>query len=249
MDRTLWTRSISQHYCPPWKCPVCTKGMIALVPKSLDYEETAQSRRNRTHPDFDPEWVIFSFITWGKCSNPSCHQKFAIAGKGGVSPEYTSEDGDWDYVEYFIPKYCHPMPNIIEVPNSCPDEVKRLLAESFSLFWSNQSACAGRIRVSLECLMNYLGVPRKRKSKNGKYFELTLHTRIDAYAQKDQKIGSQLMALKWLGNTGSHDGEVSRTDILDAFEILEHTLEELINKRSARVSVLAKKLAKKHGKK
>jgi hypothetical protein len=60
-------------------------------------------------------------------------------------------------------------------------------------------------------------------------------------------LGSQLMALKWLGNTASHEGGVSRDDLLDAFEILEHNLRELIEHRSARVAELARKLTKKHG--
>lgn len=55
------------------------------------------------------------------------------------------------------------------------------------------------------------------------------------------------MALKWLGNAGSHDRTVSKSDLLDAFEILEHALAEIIDRRSAKVAELAKKLAKKHG--
>lgn len=234
-------------YCPPWQCPNCRKGTVALVPKSLVYEETAQSIRGHKDPNFDPEWIKFSFTAWGKCSHAPCQQKFAIAGEGGVSPEYTSDQGDWDYDEYFLPMYCFPMPHIIELPQKCPDGIKNELAEAFSLFWANRPACAGRIRVSLESLMNHLGVPKKKKSKNGRYSELTLHARIDAYAAKDPQVGSQLMALKWLGNTGSHEGDVSKTDILDAFEILEHALLEILDKRSERVAALAKKLVKKHG--
>lgn len=248
MNRILWTRTISQHICPPWQCPSCKKGTISLVPKSLAFEETTRSKRGHSDPDFDPEWIIYSFTAWGKCSNESCKQRFAIAGDGGVEPEYTSNEGDWEYVDYFQPRYCHPMPNIIEVPRKCPDEVKNQLSDAFSLFWPNQAACANKIRGSLEFLLNHLGVPKQKESDKEKPVSLSLHDRINAYAANDPIIGSQLMALKWLGNTGSHDGEVSRSDILDAFEILEHTLEELINRRSERVAELTKKLAQKHGK-
>jgi len=58
----------------------------------------------------------------------------------------------------------------------------------------------------------------------------------------------QLMALKWLGNSGSHSGEVSRDDLLDAFEILEHALAELLEQKSERIAALAKKMTAKHGK-
>ena len=54
------------------------------------------------------------------------------------------------------------------------------------------------------------------------------------------------MALKWLGNTGTHKGEVDREDLLDAFEILEHALTELIDRRATKIAALAKKLTQKH---
>ena len=94
--------------------------------------------------------------------------------------------------------------------------------------------------------MNHLGVPKRKKEKNGRYFDLSLHARIDAFAKTKSPVGSQLMALKWLGNAGSHSTEVSKDDLLDAFEIMEHSLVEIIDKRSAKVAALAKKLTKKH---
>ncbi|MGB9151341.1 MAG: DUF4145 domain-containing protein, partial [Burkholderiales bacterium] len=143
--------------------------------------------------------------------------------------------------------YCLPMPDMIDIPSKCPEEVKAERRESFALFWSNRAACAGRIRLALESLMNHLGVPKRKKEKNGKYSDLSLHARIDAFAKTKSTFGPQLMALKWLGNAGSHSSEVSQADLLDAFEIMEHSLLEIIDKRSAKVAALAKKLTKKHG--
>lgn len=249
MNRHLWTRNITKSSCPMWQCPHCRKGVVTIKAKSLQFEETVESRRLHSDPEFDADWVKHAFTAWGKCSNSQCGQAFAIAGEGGVSPEYTSDEGDWEYEEYFVPKYCFPMPHIIDIPRRCPDEIKIQLTQAFSLFWSDRPACAGRIRVSLEGLMNYLGVPKKRKSRSGGFNELTLHARIDAYAEKYPQVGAQLMALKWLGNTGSHENEVSKIDILDAFEILEHALVEVLEKRTERVEELTKRLVKKHARK
>lgn len=55
------------------------------------------------------------------------------------------------------------------------------------------------------------------------------------------------MALKWIGNTGSHGSYMSTNDLLDSFEIMEHALAEIIGGHSARVAAIAKKLTKKHG--
>lgn len=248
MDRRLWTRELTTKYCPPWPCPICRKGTLSLVKDSLIFKETTESVRSHDDEYFDFDWIEFIFTAWAQCTHPSCHQEFAISGTGGVAPQYTSDD-EWGYEDYFSPKACHPMPDIFDFPAKCPNDIRSELRAAFAIFWSSQAACASRMRVALEYLMNHLGVPKRRKGTNGKFFDLTLHARIDAFAKKDPAIGSQLMALKWLGNTGSHDGSVSTADLLDAFEIIEHALREIIDGHSARVASLAKKLTQKHGSK
>jgi len=139
------------------------------------------------------------------------------------------------------------MPRIIEIPAKCPDDIVHELEAAFRVFWASPSSCAGRIRVALELLMNHMGLPKRRKTNGGRFSGLTLHARLDSFVKKEPVVGPQLMALKWLGNAGSHDGAVSKADLLDAFEILEHALAEILGKRSSRVAALAKKLLKKHG--
>jgi hypothetical protein len=247
MKRSLWKQTIFDTLVPPWPCPICRKGTIALVPKSLIHEETIESKQAHRDEDWDPDWIRYTLTAWGECGHPSCKQRFAIAGDGGVAPEY-GDEGEMEWGDYFLPRVCHPMPEIFDVPAKCPPEAGEELRAAFALFWSQQASCAGRIRVALECLMNSLGVPKRRKDKTGKYFDLSLHTRIDEFAKKEPTIGPQLMALKWLGNAGSHTNrEVSKDDLLDAFEIMEHALAEIIEKRSAKVAALAKKLTLKHG--
>jgi len=246
MNRTLWIQTLSKHSCPAWPCPVCRKGTLALIPKSLVYKETVESKRAHDHEAWDPDWITYKFTAWAECRHPTCKQEFAIAGTGGVGPEFDA-DGGYEWEDYFSPMFCQPMPGMIDIPSKCPEDVRDELQEAFALFWSNRAACAGRIRVALESLMNHLGVPKRKKEKNGRYFDLSLHARIDAFSKTKSTVGSQLMALKWLGNAGSHSSEVSKNDLLDAFEIMEHSLGEIIDKRSEKVASLAKKLTKKHG--
>ncbi len=54
------------------------------------------------------------------------------------------------------------------------------------------------------------------------------------------------MALKLVGNTGSHNRGVNGEDVLDAFEIVEHALFELIDKKSQRLAAFAQSLTDKH---
>jgi hypothetical protein len=250
MNRDLWVvRAISKTECPDWQCPVCHSGTLMIQKDSLISEETIPSQQSRAADEFEPEWIEYAFTAWARCSNAKCKQKFAIGGKGGVEPQY-EEGGDLDYHDFFSPLFCYPMPHIIDIPKSCPSDIALELEASFSVFWSNPAACAGRIRVALEMLMDHLGVPKRKKATaGGKFKPLSLHKRIEEYAAKEPKIGPQLMALKWLGNAGSHTTGVNSDDLLDAFEVLEHALRELLEKRHARVTTLARKLLKKHGRK
>jgi hypothetical protein len=247
MNRRLWTQTIDKTSCPEWICPSCSKGTISLIPGSLHSSETVTSKDSHRADGWDPEWLTSTFVARGICGHASCKEIFSIAGIGGVEPQYTDDEGNYEYIEYYSPKYCYPMPDIFEFPSKCPEDVQAELRISFQLFWGHPASCAGRIRVSLECLMNHLGVPKRRKDKNGKFSDLTLHARIDSFAKVEPTVAPQLMALKWLGNSGSHDSEVTRNDLLDAFEIMEHSLGELIDRRSQRVAALAKKLTKIHG--
>lgn len=248
MDRSLWLQHFDKNVLPTWPCPACGKGHVSLVQKSFTHKETASSERSKESPDWDPEWIEYVFACWGQCSNSSCKQPFAITGKGGIAP-YIDEMHGEEWGDYFQALTCNPMPHFISMPNKCPSEVSDPLKSAFAVFWISPEACAGRIRVSLEALMNHMGIPKRHKTKKGTFVEMTLHARIDRFAKSDPANGTQLLALKWLGNAGSHDsGMVSHNDLLDAFEIMEHALAELIDKRSKRVAALAKQLTKKHSK-
>jgi hypothetical protein len=248
MNRDLWKQNLTEQVCPAWTCPTCGKGTVVLTPKSLTHKETVMSKQAHSHEEWGPELFSFVFTAWAQCSYSSCKEEFLISGTGGMEPEY-NEDGDVDFESCFYPILILPMPDIIKIPEKCPDGVAQELRSSFKLYYIHNAACAGRIRVALERLMDFLGVTKKKRNKLGKFDDLTLHKRIEAFAKNDLIHGSQLMALKWLGNAGSHsDEEVSSVDLLDAFEILEHALSELVDRQSAHVAALAKKLMKKHAK-
>lgn len=224
---------------PAWPCPICLTGHAEMDAKSLRYEKTAPSRAQHNEDAWDPEWTEYVFTCWGECSNRWCKQRFAIAGAGGVQLYY-DDDGEQEVSRHFTPLYCNPMPRIIDLPRGCPDEVQNELEAAFQLFWSNRKASANRIRAAIEALLDYLRVQRRQKAKTGKFRDLTLHERLEILSRRDKIAGGHLMALKWLGNSGSHNRDVTREDLFDAFELFEHALEELIERRSTRAAGIAK---------
>lgn len=245
MDRALWKQTLTERHAPAWPCPSCQRGSLRIVPDSLVKHETTRSRRAHGDENWDPDWIEYTFTAWLKCG--TCSENVVVSGVGGIEPGYDQEGMTWD--DYFSPRLVFPTLDILTIPKKCPEDVSQKLRAAFAIFWIDQAAAATRVRVALELLLNHLGVKRRRKDHRGKIVDLSLHARIEEFAKRDPVIGAQLMALKWLGNTGSHEGKVTKDDLLDAFEIMEHALVELIDRRSAKVAELAKGLALRHGKK
>jgi hypothetical protein len=246
MKRELWTGGFGEQYCPAWPCPSCKTGTLALDRKSLVCHETRESKAARSHDGWDPDWITYNFTAWTDCG--TCKGKVAVSGTGGVTQEYTGEHGEWEWMKEFKAKYWSPMPDMIDLPSGCPDDVKSAICSAFTLHAIDRAACAGRLRVALEELMAHQGVPAKRKTTKGTYADLNLHSRLTEYAKSEPEIGAQLMALKWLGNAGSHESEVGLNDLLDAFEVLEDAIGEIIGQRKKRVAKLVKSLTRKFGK-
>lgn len=245
MKRHLWRSSISLNSCPPWECTACTNGVLRLKVKSLNYEETEASKASHNEEGFDPDWIEYIFTAWAECSNENCKQTYAISGKGGLEPQYTGQV-EWNYFETFYPNSIQPPLKIISTPANCPADVSGELKIAFELFWLDTEACASRIRIALEHLLSHLSIPKQKVDTDGKTIIVSLHKRIETYVQDEPVLGNQLMALKWLGNAGSHGSSISKTELLDAFEILEFTLSEILQGKSKRIAMLARKLAEKH---
>lgn len=245
MDRSLWNRSITKYMCPKWSCRYCSSGIVILEQKSLKFIETEESKQLQRTEEGGPFDIDFSFTAWGKCSNSSCNQQYAIAGCGGLEDHQTGPE-EWEWEEYFIPKTCYPMPDIFKIPNKCPPEITTSIRSAFSLFLQDINSCAGKIRIAIELLLNNQSIPTHTTSNKGRKYKLNLHKRIELYSEIEPTISKNLLALKWLGNTAAHENfNISREEMLDAFEIIEHSLIEIIEMRSTRVAHLARNLTEK----
>jgi len=117
---------------------------------------------------------------------------------------------------------------MFRVPKACPEEIRAELRAAFSLYWSNLGSCLNRQRVAVELLLTHMRVPKRAKKKDGGMFDLTLHARIELLGSKKKhaSLCESLFAVKWLGNEGSHPGDVKRKTVFDAFDMLEHVLVE-----------------------
>jgi hypothetical protein len=255
-----------------WRCPHCQHPSLATDPKTFTYYETKSSIDLRVDDDWEPDWVTYVFHVTIKCK--SCNETLLMSGTGSPSPSW-DEDGASEYTDRFEPKYCLPMPDMIEFPPKTSDEVKKELRSAFKLFWSDPCSCVNRVRTGIERLLDSLDIPKRANAKPAQPVPQTptstpiqvgsqssgvgsakkgakkphyyrLHERIDLFRNQDSANADLLMSIKWLGNTGTHEGIVDRDDVLSGLEILEHVLQEVVGEKSAKIQKLAKKLTKSH---
>ncbi|WP_082653989.1 DUF4145 domain-containing protein [Bradyrhizobium pachyrhizi] len=141
--------------------------------------------------------------------------------------------------DFLVPKGIYPAPPIVSVPPATPRPVVVELDAAFALFWVDLSSCANKIRVSLERLLDSLGLPQSP----------TLAKRIESIQGADKLQSEVFHALREVGNVGSHGSGVRRDVVLSAFEIYEHQLDILFSPGNGlRIESLARRIRATKGK-
>jgi len=124
------------------------------------------------------------------------------------------------------------------------------MRSAFSLYYHDKNSCAGKIGIALETLMDHLNIPTHWVDKKKKSHRHSLHERIEKYEKYQPEIARNLLALKWLRNTAVHENvNITREDVLDAFEIIEHELIEIFEQRNKKIAKMAENLTTKHSQK
>ena len=181
-----------------------------------------------------------------KCNDDDCCEPVAVGGDVHLEEQYDPNNGqNWENV--LTPRFVHPAPDFFPIPKETPDIVAGEIRRAFSLAWCDPAASVNRIRASVELLLDHLRIPRSRKKKTGKMEKLSLHRRIQVYKKKQPDIGEAFEAIKWVGNEGSHPGELEREDLFDDLDILRHVLEELFEKKKERISKMVREINRKRG--
>jgi uncharacterized protein DUF4145 len=225
-----------------WPCPSCHESPLRVVPENLKDGETAASKAMHDHAAFEPDvHVDGRFAGVMDCAH--CGNAVGVAGTYRLKDERyeDAEHGEaGDFVKYYRPSYFTESPHLVQMPEKTPEAVAGELLASFQLFWSDPLACTNRIRSSVEKLLTAERVPQTTRNDKGKRVFLTLHNRIERY-QKDQKnIAEKLMAMKWIGNAGSHSQGATQDDALDGLELMDWVLDTLYARRHRRASALTR---------
>jgi len=246
MNRDHFGGPFSKNSLPAWHCPTCGDGVLALEPNSLRKEETRDSKNARSHDAWEPDWIHSRFDAVLRCGSPNCRDVVMLLGHTEWFEYYDEEHGQ-NIEEALMPTYFEPPVMPIQIPRECPEAVRNSVSVAAQLLWTNPPAAGNALRTALEALLSHKKILQRGKDRKGKSFSLKLHARIELFQKKEPRIGEILLAIKWLGNVGSHSNELSKKDVLDGFELLEHALEEMFLQRTVKLTRLTKQIIKRKG--
>lgn len=245
VDRDLTQAKISNEKAPPWKCPSCRGGILRLDRDSLRFDRTSIAHAESKEDYFGPEHDATRFVALLKCDSRECLETAAVAGTGEVREAPDWEAQKMNYYEEFTPTYLAPSPRLISVPDDCPAPVVVQLNLAFVASWGDPSGAGNRIRIAVERLLDAMRVLKVAHGKQRR--RLTLHSRIERLEHKHPEIFHLLMAIKWLGNAGSHSDVLTRPQIFDALDIFEEVLERLYSTRRAKLANLVAEINRRKG--
>lgn len=236
MDRKIWRKSYGS--IPGLPCPRCKPGTLRsnsklFYRKQPKYVTTGLSELE-LHDVSEGRFTCFLTCDYGFCG-----EVVAVSGDFRSHDEYVfnpdTEEHDVFEDKALVPKSMVPAPPIIKWPEKLDSVPRQHLFHSFELFWMDRGACAGRLRIFIEALLDQLGVVREGIKRNGKKGTLDLSERIDELDKMKPGHKAALDALRHVGNFGSHEGDADFEDLIVCYDILETTLVELIEDKRAKL--------------
>jgi hypothetical protein len=227
IDRMFWkTLQFSDRDPFAAQCPTCDVGSLRVEQATLKGEST----RSTVYCEKEDSWEhIFwegRFCCLCKCSNANCSDSFAVVG--------TASCGEGDYGETYViyqPLVFFPPLRLFRIPDGTPTDVASETACAFGQTWIDPSAAINHVRKAIELMMTFKKVPRfklvGKKGSTNRRRPLNLHSRIEACKGITPELREQLLAIKWIGNAGSHESHAVIEDVFDCYDLLEHTLAQI----------------------
>lgn len=246
MDRKLYKGSFTLENFPDYICPKCNKGLLRIEKNSFNSLEPLDSRIGQEDARSEPDWIYYIFNCMFKCTNDRCADIVMCTGSGGVDFDievdlYGHQSQEWH--SFYRPLFFYPNLKLIDIPESTPDKVKKILNESFEVFFSSPASSANIVRKSIEEILNDLNICMPTLKSNGDKKFISLDTRISKLTENFESLKNRFFAIKWLGNAGSHSGDrITVDDAMDAYELVEDLLLKIYGLKEDKLGILADKI-------
>lgn len=249
---SIATQEQAKNNLPVLPCPSCSKhalfireDSIRLVRKAKQEvpefsELTKQAELRLT----DAISIVAQSIAIALTENFRFTANFACrnCGESVCSLGDANTIGTERKLHYIRFKSFLPDLQIFELKQSYPKSVTIELSKSFAAFLRDSTGAGSRIRTAVERLLDELNVSKHRITasgqpkldRGGKPLNLSLGERLKQLEQVDKYSATVLGGLKDLGNQATHGSELSYVDLLEAYDLIHHVLEELYIDRAKR---------------
>ncbi|MDI5939410.1 MULTISPECIES: DUF4145 domain-containing protein [unclassified Micromonospora] len=235
MDHPLLPLTAWFFELPHIVCPACSRGHLEKTTAFVRQRSGESLRAEDKWPDdFEPEWVQGMFTGILTCSLTGCWERVAVTGDfETVSKPKPPRVDAWTqehemYTERYRLRFAHPAPLIVDCPTSTPEAVRKATTAAAAVIWTDPAGAAGRLRVAVEELMTAQKIAKTRleKTKAGgrRRAPRKAHERITEFAQNKPDVARVLLAVKWIGNSGSHESRLSAQDVLEGAQMFTHAL-------------------------
>jgi hypothetical protein len=215
----------------PWPrphCRTCGEGYVSWEKPVT--ARTEQSMKDMDCPGWEPEWITGTMHVIGHCDYSECKQR--VIGVGKFRVDYAtsalgSEHQGVPYSEFYKVEYFNPPLPLLSLPEAVPQDVRNAIDRAAPIIFVDPSSAATVLRSSIELFLTDWGIPAYDSSNR----RITLHKRIELWkaATENQQVGEQLLAVKWIGNSGSHEGEpLSVRAVVDGLEFMDAAFNELM---------------------
>jgi hypothetical protein len=192
---------------------------LSLVDGSLVKEAANTSKGYDRVWGADGIWGGFHCIL--RCLRPSCDLVRVMGFMGVWEPGPTP-----GYQTMLTPTLFLPALPLLEDTSLCPRNVLERVNAAANILWLDPSSAANRLRSATEALMDFQRIA----------FGKTLHARIELFRKTKPAAADLLLAVKWVGNVGSHGDVLRLDDVLGGVEIFDHTLRLLYDTSSTEIA-------------
>lgn len=230
---------------PSISCPACQRSTVQRVGKTVTVPSSQTAYQAVVdHGYLDPDNLHGTFTAMLRCSDPTCTAQLAIAGDWFVSDESNEFEGP-KWGENLRVRYISPALNTVGPVSGTPAPVAAAIRAANELIWINPNAAANQLRQAVEVLLTHLKV-RKTQPANAKR-RLTTHARIEALRPAYPDVADALEAVKWIGNTGSHEPGLTTEYVLEGARCLELALRRLYDRTDEQLLKNAAKINARRG--
>ncbi len=251
LNRRLLEEPFTANSGQGFDCPSCHRGALVVDinsvqegPTGKTLQDEADSQVRNDNWDYSYYEGRFGFLM--RCSY--CRQTVAVAGVSRYVDRRTCPH-EYEYERALFPQYFSPPPDLFRIPENCSEEIAQQVRTAFSLYWCDPGACLNRLRLAVELLLTEMEIDCYSE-KDGRRSPITLDSRINMLRKRHAALSpmcDQLLAVKWLGNAGSHPEEITRDSVYDALDIVDYVLSKRFENSERRVSKISSEINQKKG--